>query len=132
MRKRQKIEVVSETKATYGIFATRASKKGTAGFWVNNEVSVVHPFGAVHVAGVLRQSILDIFATSVSTQEAGRRAAALMEYIKSDDFKNLVGDTIFRTLELYGLMKKGTQEPQEDVETAVRPLPADLRQLRRN
>lgn len=29
-----------------------------------------------------------------------------MEYIKSDDFKNLVGDTIFRTLELYGLLKK--------------------------
>lgn len=29
-----------------------------------------------------------------------------MEYVKSDDFKNLVSDTIFRTLELYGLLKK--------------------------
>jgi hypothetical protein len=29
-----------------------------------------------------------------------------MEYVKSDDFKNLVGDTIFRTLDLYGLLKK--------------------------
>ena len=109
-----------------------APKKGTAGTWVENDVIVVHPFRAVHVAGVLRQSILDICATRISRQEADRRAAALMEYMLSDDFKNLVGDTIFRTFELYGLLKKGTQEPQEDVETAVRPLPADLRQLGRN
>lgn len=99
-------KAVAERNATYGILVTLASKKGTAGFWVDNEVIVVHPFGAVHVAGVLRQSILDICATRISTQEADRRAAALMEYIKSDDFKNLVGDTIFRTLELYGLLKK--------------------------
>lgn len=99
-------KAVAERNATYGILVTLASKKGTAGFWVDNDVIVVHPFGAVHVAGVLRQSILDICATRVSTQEADRRAAALMDYIKSDDFKNLVGDTIFRTLELYGLLKK--------------------------
>lgn len=99
-------KAVAERNATYGILVTLASKKGTAGFWVDSDVIVVHPFGAVHVAGVLRQSILDICATRVSTQEADRRAAALMEYIRSDDFRNLVGDTIFRTLELYGLLKK--------------------------
>lgn len=99
-------KAVAERKATYGILVTLASKKGTAGFWVDNDVIVVHPFGAVHVAGVLRQSILDICATRMTTQEADLRAAALMEYIKSDDFKNLVGDTIFRTLELYGMLKK--------------------------
>jgi hypothetical protein len=97
---------VAERNATYGVLVTLASKRGTAGFWVDNDVIVVHPFGAVHVAGVLRQSILDISASRISTQEADRRAAALMEYVKSDDFKNLVGDTIFRTLELYGLLKK--------------------------
>jgi len=99
-------KAVAERNATYGILVTLAPKKGTAGFWVDSDVIVVHPFGAVHVAGVLRQSILDICTTRISTQEADRRAAALMEYIKSDDFRNLVGDTIFRTLELYGLLKK--------------------------
>lgn len=97
---------VAERNATYGVLVTLASKKGTAGFWVDNDVIVVHPFGTVHVAGVLRQSIMDICASRISTQEANRRAAILMEYVKSDDFKNLVGDTIFRTLELYGLLKK--------------------------
>ena len=99
-------KAIAERNATYGILVTLASKRGTAGFWVDNDVIVVHPFGAVHVAGVLRQSLLDIHSTRVSTQEADRRAAALMEYVKSDDFKNLVGDTIFRTLELYGMLKK--------------------------
>jgi hypothetical protein len=97
---------VAKRNATYGILVTLASKKGTAGFWVHKDVIVVHPFGAVHVAGVLRQSLLDIHSTRISTQEADRRAAAMMEYIKSDDFKNLVGDTIYRTLELYELLKK--------------------------
>jgi hypothetical protein len=29
-----------------------------------------------------------------------------MEYVKSDAFRNLVGDTIFRTVELYEMLKK--------------------------
>ncbi len=97
---------VAERNASYGILVTLASKKGTAGIWVDKDVIVVHPFGAVHVVGILRQSILDIAASRVSTQEANRRASMLMDYVKSNDFRNLVGDTIFRTLELYGLLKK--------------------------
>ena len=97
---------VAERNATHGVLVTLASKKGTAGFWVDNDVIVVHPFGAVHVVAVLRQSVMDICTSRISTQEADRRAATLMEYVKSDDFKNLVGDTIFRTLELYGMLKK--------------------------
>lgn len=41
-------KAVGERRATYGILVTLASKKGTAGFWVDNDVIVVHPFGAVH------------------------------------------------------------------------------------
>ena len=90
----------------YGILVTLSSKKGTAGLWVDNDVIVVHPFGAVHVAGLLRQSLLDIHSNRVGRREADRRAAVLMDYVKSDEFRNLVGDTIFRTVELYGLLKK--------------------------
>jgi uncharacterized protein DUF2130 len=61
---------IAQRNATYGILVTLASKKGAAGFWVDNDVIVVHPFGAVHVAGVLRQTILDICASRISTQEA--------------------------------------------------------------
>lgn len=99
-------KAIADRNATYGILVTLQSKKGTAGLWVEADVIVVHPFGAVHVAGLLRQSLLDIHANRVGRREADRRAAALFEYVKSDEFRNLVGDTIFRTVELYGLLKK--------------------------
>ena len=99
-------KAVAERNATYGVLVTLSSKKGTAGFWVDSDVLVVHPFGAVHVAGVLRQNLLDVHSTRKSAREANRRATAIMEYIQSDEFKNLVGDTIFRTVELYELLKK--------------------------
>lgn len=99
-------KAIAERNASFGILVTLASKKGTAGFWTDNDVFVVHPFGAVHIAGVLRQHVLDLHSSRISNGEANKRATALMDYVKSDEFKNLVGDTIFRTLELYGLLKK--------------------------
>jgi phosphotransferase system HPr-like phosphotransfer protein len=88
------------------LLVTLTSKKRTAGFWVDEDVLVVHPFGAVHVAAVLRQNLIDVHSSSISARVAERRALALMEYIKSDSFKNLVGDTIFRTVEVYEMLKK--------------------------
>jgi len=99
-------KAIGERNASYGILVTLASKKGTAGFWADDNVMVVHPFGAVHVAGVLRQIVLDLHSARISNQESGRRATVLIKYISSDEFKNLVSDTIFRTLELYGMLKK--------------------------
>jgi hypothetical protein len=99
-------KAIGERNASYGILVTLASKKGTAGFWADDNVMVVHPFGAVHVAGVLRQIVLDLHSARISNQESSRRATVLIKYISSDEFKNLVSDTIFRTLELYGMLKK--------------------------
>jgi hypothetical protein len=100
---------VAERNATYGVLVTLAAKKGTAGFWIDSDVLVVHPFGAVHVVSVLRQQLVALHATRIGRREADRRAAVLMEYIKSDEFRNLVGDTVFRTVELYALLKKESQ-----------------------
>jgi hypothetical protein len=99
-------KAIAERNATYGVLVTLTAKKGTAGFWVDDDVLVVHPFGAVHVAAVLRQNLIDVHASQVTAKEANRRAIALMEYVKSDAFRNLVGDTIFRTAELYEMLKK--------------------------
>jgi hypothetical protein len=97
---------VADRNATHGVLVTLAPKRGTAGFWVDSDILIVHPFGAVHVLGVLRQHILSLHATKIGRRESDRRATALMTYIKSDEFKNLVGDTIFRTHELYEMLKK--------------------------
>lgn len=99
-------KAIADRNASYGVLVTLTAKKGTAGFWVDDDVLVVHPFGAVHVAAVLRQSLMDVHSSRISAREADRRAVVLMEYIKSDAFRNLVGDTIFRTVELYEMLKK--------------------------
>ena len=117
-------KAIAERNASFGILVTLASKKGTAGFWTDNDVFVVHPFGAVHIAGVLRQHVLDLHSSRISNGEANKRATALMDYVKSDEFKNLVGDTIFRTLETLRASEKGNPQPQEDLEAAIRSLSA--------
>lgn len=92
--------------ATYGVLVTTASKKNTAGFWVEKDVLVVHPYGAVYVAKVLRRSIIEIHSLKVSKTEMEKRSKYLMDYIRSEDFKNSVNDSIYRTRCLYEMLKK--------------------------
>jgi len=102
-------KAIGQRNPRYGVLVTLTGKKGTAGLWMDSDVSdvfVVHPFGACHLAGLLRQHILEQHMARLSKPEADRRSAALMEYIKGDEFRNLVGDTIFRTQELYGMLLK--------------------------
>jgi hypothetical protein len=97
---------LAERNATHGVLVTLAAKPGTAGFWVEDDILVVHPFGAVHVVSVLRDHLVSLHENRVGRRESDRRAAVLLAYVKGDEFKNLVGDTIFRTVELYELLKK--------------------------
>jgi len=102
-------KAIGQRNARYGVLVTLTGKKGTAGLWTDSDVSdifMVHPFGACHLAGLLRQHILEQYLVRVSKPEADRRSAALMDYIKGDEFRNLIGDTIFRTQELYGMLLK--------------------------
>lgn len=96
-------------RATYGVLVTTAFKKGTAGFWVENEILVVHPYGAVYVASVLRNSIIEIHSQGISRKEMEKRSIRLMDFIKSDSFKGGVKDIIYRTKSLYEMLKKETK-----------------------
>jgi len=92
--------------ATYGVLVTTAFKKDTVGFWVEKDILIVHPYGAIYIAKVLRKSILEIYSLKISRLEMEKRSKELMEYIKSEDFKNSVEDSIYRTRSLYEMLKK--------------------------
>lgn len=92
--------------ATFGVLVTTASKKGTAGFWVEKDILVVHPYRAIYIAKVLRKSIIEIYSLKTIPSEMERRSKELMEYIKSEDFKNNVADSIDRTRSLYEMLRK--------------------------
>jgi hypothetical protein len=92
--------------ATYGVLVTTAFKKGTQGFWVEKDVIIVHPDGAIYIAKILRDAIIEISSLKISRSEMEKRSKELMEYIRSEDFKNSIGDIIYRTRDLYEMLKK--------------------------
>lgn len=97
---------IASRQATYGVLVTTAFKKDTAGFWVEKDILVVHPYGTVYIASLLRKSIIEIYSLKISRMEMERRSKELMGYIKSEDFKNAVEDSIYRTRNLYKMLLK--------------------------
>lgn len=95
---------ISTRNATYGVLVTFVSRKNSQGFYVENDIIVVHPYGTVHIAQVLRNSIIEMHSLRLNHKELESRAQNLMEFIKSNDFKNSIENTIYRTEELAKLL----------------------------
>lgn len=97
---------IAQRNATYGVLVTFATRKNSQGFFVENDIIVVHPFGAVYIAQVLRNSLLEMNSLKLSHNQLEERSQNLMDFIKSDDFKNSVENTIYRTQELVKILIK--------------------------
>ena len=97
---------VAKRNATYGVLVTEASEKGKNGFWVDNDILVVNPYGTIYIAEVLRKWIISLYSLNLDKEELSECAKNLLEYIKSDKFKNAVQDNIHRTRELNEMLKK--------------------------
>lgn len=91
---------VAERNATYGVLVTTAMKKNSQGFFVEKDIIVVHPYGTIHIAQILRSALIEMFELKLSNKEIEERSKKLMNYIKSDEFKNLIDNVIYRTQEL--------------------------------
>ena len=102
----QTIKAKSDRNATHGVLVTSTCKKNTQGFYVENDIIVVHPYGTVYIAQVLRTSIIEMHCLSLNQKELEIRAQNLMCFIQSDSFKNSVENTIYRTRELAALLQK--------------------------
>lgn len=105
---------ISTRNATYGVLVCFASKKDCMGFFVENDIIVVHPYGAVHIATVLREAMIERSKLQLNHKELESRSQNLMTFIKSDAFKNSVNDTIYRTQELAKIL---VAEHKEHIKT---------------
>jgi len=103
-------KAIAQRNATFGVLVSFVSKKDAQGFYVENDIMVVHPFGASHIAQVLRNSILELHSMKLGHKELESRSQNLMEFIKSDDFKNSVDNTIYRTRELARILENEFKE----------------------
>jgi len=97
---------VAKRNATYGVLVTTASEKNKVGFWVDNDILIVHPYGTIYIAEVLRKWIISLYSLKLDKKELSECAKKLLEYIKSDKFKNCVQDSIHRTRDLNEMLKK--------------------------
>lgn len=91
---------ISIRNATYGILVTFATRKNSQGFFVENDIIVVHPYGTIHIAQVLRNALIEMYSLKLNHKQLEERSQNLMNFIKSDDFKNSLDNTIYRTQEL--------------------------------
>ena len=97
---------VIKRNANYGVLVTLACDKKQSQFWVEKDILIVHPYGAPYIAEVLRKSLIQLYSLKLSDKELGERAKKLLEYIKSNKFRNSVKDNIIRSKELYELLNR--------------------------
>jgi|SRR3989344_141040 len=97
---------VIKNNANYGVLVTFACDKKQSQFWVEKDILIVHPFGAPYIAEVLRKSLIQLYSLRLSGKELNERAKKLLEYIKSNKFRNSVKDNILRARELYELLNR--------------------------
>ncbi len=97
---------VIKRNANYGVLVTLACDKKQSQFWVEKDILIVHPYGAPYIAEVLRKSLIQLYSLKLSDKELSERAKKLLEYIKSNKFRNSVKDNITRAKELYELLTR--------------------------
>jgi len=97
---------VIKNEATYGILVTFACDNKHPHFWVENDILIIHPYGAPYLAEVLRKSLIQLYSIKLSDRELDERAKKLLGYIKSNKFRNSIKDNIIRTKELNELLER--------------------------
>lgn len=91
-------------RANYGVVVTFALPKSARGFLVRSGVSFVHPFGALHLADVLRTSLIELHDGKMGPGKLDGRLRALMAYIQGNRFKGAIRQIIGETEELVQAM----------------------------
>src|SRR5262249_8666646 len=76
--------------AAAAVLVTTAFPSGTRDFCVDGDVCIVHPDAVVHIAGVLRRSLIALHRQGLSLQARSGKMAALYRYLASGDFADQI------------------------------------------
>jgi len=90
--------------ATYGVLVTTSFPKNSAGFTVSEDVFVVHPFGACDLAEFLRKGLIELQSLKITGEQMNQRGRVLLEYARTEDFRNAIQDSIHSTPALRDLL----------------------------
>lgn len=99
-----------QREADYAVLVTNARKKGTAGFFIDSEVIIVHPAGVVYLVGLLREALITTARLMVSRAQKEEMIRQTLVYLESPEYRNAMKDTIHRTEDLYKSLSAEVQD----------------------
>ena len=92
--------------ADYGVIVTWSQKENKQGFWIENDIIVVHPYGVLDVATLLRETLVQMYTLKLSKQEFETKGKAILEFMQSEEFRARIQDSISKSEEAYKVLKK--------------------------
>src|SRR5207247_10122203 len=92
--------------ASYAVLGATGFPGKSAGFLVSRDVFVVHPDGTGDLADFLRRSLIEVHSLEVGSEELNRRSKILFQYVRGDEFRNAIQNTIHTTHRLRDLLEQ--------------------------
>lgn len=102
-------KAVLDRNANFGILLSFTLNKSHNGFFVDNEIIILHPYSTVFMVQILRKFIIENHILK-QVDEINIRNNKILEFLKSNDFKNAIGNVNYRTNELVLLLEKEKRE----------------------
>lgn len=92
--------------ADYGVLVTNAKRTKTdMGFSVLKNVLIIHPAGAIVLAKILRDHLVNISQLKLKSSQRSKSVAAILNYVQGAEFKNSLESIIQHTIDLYDNMQ---------------------------
>jgi hypothetical protein len=88
-------------KADFAILVTKTMKKSGQGFHVERGVMVVHPAGALWLAGVLRNQVVRIADMKLGQLQRDKATKLTLEYLEGPELANSMDAVIQESVALY-------------------------------
>ncbi len=74
------------------VLVSRAFPRNQKDLFWKNDIPIVHPSKAVHLAHVIRRMVIEVHRASLSDQDRARKTAELYRYLSSEDFRRTISD----------------------------------------
>jgi len=91
--------------AYFAVVVTTGKKRGFTGLARMHDVLVVSPLGAIPLAGLLREHIIEMLKARLTKEERIRVAERLTGYITSPQFKNPIDEVVSRSSQLQTMIR---------------------------
>jgi len=114
-------EAVLSREVNLGILVTSVFKKEKKGFFTAGEnVFVILPEAVIDFVKVWRNGIIEINSLKITEDEKNTLMRDLLEYIDSNDFKNVINDIVDKSNNLKELLKKEAKQHEKIWRTRLR------------